>query len=393
MLSTGGRGMLAVGAVLCGVGWGLGYGEARVLGVAALAAVALALAWTAPRPSVRARRTVVPIKVARGDAAHAVVVLVNTGTRPLRGLRAEDHVAGEPVYPATLPAVPPGAEVGARYPLPTHVRGRVAVGPMSLVRGDPLGLSRRAREHGAVETLLVRPRTVALPVLPAGRTHHLEGPTSDTAEDGTLTFHSLREYILGDDLRRVHWRSTARTGVMMVRRMIDVSLPATTVVLDTCVGSYAGRPPWSTSEETFEVAVEVAASVAAAVAGKNFPLHVFTGAGPLTGARDRQAGSGRLLDLFALVKADAAHSLRDTFEILERGRDSDTLVVVTGVESAAELEGLGRVTRRFDRVVVIRVAAPGGPPPGALSLPAQVTRLLVTDLEELARAWHREAVR
>ncbi|MFF7245488.1 DUF58 domain-containing protein [Embleya sp. NPDC008237] len=393
MLSTGGRGMLAVGAALCGVGWGLGYGEARVLGIAALAAVALALAWTAPRPSVRARRTVVPVKVARGDAAHAVVVLVNTGTRPLRGLRAQDHVAGEAVYPATLPVVPPGAEVSARYPLPTHVRGPVAVGPMSLVRSDPFGLSRRTREHGSVETLLVRPRTVPLPVLPAGRTHHLEGPTSDTAEDGTLTFHSLREYTLGDDLRRVHWRSTARTGVMMVRRMIDVSLPSTTIVLDTAPGSYTGRPPWSTATETFETAVEVAASVAAAVAGKNFPLRVFTGAGPLTNERDREPGSGRLLDLFAVVEADASHSLRDTFDILERGRDSDTLVVVTGVESASALEALGRVTRRFDRVILVRVAAPGGPPPPALPLPTQVTRLLVTDLEELARAWHREAMR
>lgn len=393
MLSTGGRGMAAVGVVLCGVGWGLGYGEAQVLGVAALTAVALALAWTAPRPSVEARRAVVPTKVARGDAAQAVVVLVNTGTRPLRGLRAEDHVAGEPVYPATLPVVPPGAEVSARYPLPTHVRGPVAVGPMALVRSDPFGLSRRAREHGAIETLLVRPRTVPLPVLPAGRTHHLEGPTSDTAEDGTLTFHSLREYTLGDDLRRVHWRSTARTGVMMVRRMIDVSLPATTVVLDTSPGSYTGKASWSTRFETFELAVEVAASVSAAVAAKNFPIRVFTGAGPLTGAHDRDPGSGHLLDLFSLIEADEAHTLRDSFEILERGRDSDTLVVITGVESDAELESLGRVTRRFDRVVLIRVAAPGSPPPSAVPVPAHVTRLLVTDLDELARAWHREAVR
>jgi uncharacterized protein (DUF58 family) len=395
MLSPGGRAMLAVGVVLCGVGWGLGYGEARVLGVAALAAIALALLWTSSQPSVRARRTIQPTKVARGDAAQAVVKLENTGTRPLRGLRAEDRVAGEAVYPVTLPVVLPGAAVSARYPLPTHERGRVDVGPMALVRSDPFGLSRRSREHGAIEQLLVRPRTVPLPVLPAGRTHHLEGPTSDTAEDGTLTFHSLREYTLGDDLRRVHWRSTARTGVMMVRRMIDVSLPATTVVLDTSPQSYPdGKSFEGVVFETFELAVEVAASVSASVAGKNFPLRVLTGAGPLAGAGRPDQGAEHLLDLFALVASDETHSLGNTFEALERGRDSDTLVVVTGVGvSTARLKALSRVTRRFDRVLLVRVAAPGSPPPPAVSLPASVTTLRVTGLDELARAWRREAMR
>ncbi|WP_406290238.1 DUF58 domain-containing protein [Embleya sp. NBC_00896] len=387
--------MAAIGVLMGVAGWGFGYREAQILAIAALLAVVLALAWTAPRPSVRARRTVVPKKVARGDAAQAVVVLANTGTRPLRGLRAEDRVAGAPVLPVMLPTVAPGAEVSARYPLPTHTRGSVEVGPMALVRTDPLGLGRRSREHGAVETLLVRPRTVPLPVLPAGRTHHLEGPTSDTAEDGTLTFHSLREYTLGDDLRRVHWKSTARTGVMMVRRMIDVSLPTTTIVLDTAPASYASEGARARDSDTFELAVEVAASVSTAVARKNFPVRVLTGAGPLVGADGRDPGAGRLLDLFALVGADEEHRLTEAFEALERGRDSDTLVVVTGTGTgtSTQLDALGRVTRRFDRVVLVRVAAPASPPPGPVPLPVHVTRLLVTDLEELARAWHREAMR
>lgn len=126
------------------------------------------------------------------------------------------------------------------------------------LRGDPL-----------------RPPQNRAPAGPPGRPDApLEGPTSDTADDGTLTFHSLREYVLGDDLRRVHWRSTARSGRLMVRRMIDVSLPTTTVVLDTSRDSY--RDP-----EAFETAVDVAASVAGAAVLNHFPIRILTSAGLL----------------------------------------------------------------------------------------------------------------
>lgn len=391
MLSSSGRAVLGTGAVLGGLGWGLGYGEALILGTACLTAVAIAAAWAYPRQSLRARREVVPAKVARGDRTEGVVVLSNVGSRTVRGLRAEDSVAGVPVYPVALPPVRPGTEVRARYPLPSHRRGRVAVGPMHLIRSDPLGLGRRSRTHGEVETLLVRPRTIPLPVLPAGRTHHLEGPTSDTAQDGTLTFHSLREYVLGDDLRRVHWRSSARTGTMMVRRMVDVSLPATTIVLDTSAAAYddAGGPP------VFEVAVDAAASVACAVAGSNFPVQVLTGAGPL-GGRAGSGGAdraGRLLDLLALVETDSDHTLAAAFDALERLREGDTLVVVTGTADTKGLQRLGRVARRYDRVVVVRAAAVGTIRPAPIPLPAAIVGMDVTSLDELGTAWRAEALR
>ncbi|GCD96937.1 DUF58 domain-containing protein [Embleya hyalina] len=389
MLSPGGHAVLGTGVLLSGLGWGLGYPEAVDLGAACLLAVVLAAAWAYPRQSIRARREVVPAKVARGDPTEGVVVLSNTGTRTVRGLRAEDFVAGEPVYPVALPPVPPGGQVRARYPLPSHRRGRVPVGPMHLIRGDPLGLGRHARVHGDIETLLVRPRTVPLPVLPAGRTHHLEGPTSDTAQDGTLTFHSLREYVLGDDLRRVHWKSTARMGSMMVRRMVDVSLPVTTVVLDTDPSAYEDRggPP------VFEVAVDAAASVACAVARHHFPLRFLTGAGPLDDDRGRGPDAGRILDLLALVETDPGHTLAAALDALERLRPTDTLVVVTGTTATIGPNRLGRLGRRYDRVVVIRIAPAHHRHPAPSALPPGVVGMDVTGLDELGVAWRAEAQR
>jgi uncharacterized protein (DUF58 family) len=379
-LTGSGIAALVTGLVACGLGWGLGYPEALALGITALAAVAFALAWTQPMPSVQARREIVPVRVARDEAAQGVVVLRNTGTRTLRGLRAEDRVGGVPVFPVELPPVAPGMEIRARYRLPTDRRGSVPVGPMLLVRGDPLGLARRVRDCGPVKELLVRPRTVALPVLPAGRTHHLEGPTSDTAEDGTLTFHSLREYVLGDDLRRVHWRSSARTGRLMVRRMVDVSLPATTVVLDTGENAYQSG--------MFETAVDIAASVAEAAARDNFPVRVLTGSGPLPVPEGREPGADHLLDRLSLVSADPRHSLTDALDILERLREGDTLIVVTGTRLVLPADRLGRLRGRFGRMIVVRAGAAEDE-----SAPLGVPMLTLHDVEDLAPAWRREAMR
>ena len=395
MLTPSGYGVLVVGVAASVLGWGWGYREGVVLGVACLLAVVTALAWTTRRPSIQARREVVPGKVARGDSAQGRVSLTNNGGRALRGLRAEDHVARIAVPPVYLPTVGPGAEIRARYDLPTHRRGRVEIGPMDLVRGDPLGLTRRARQYGGLETLIVRPRTIALNALPAGRTHHLEGPTSDTADEGTLTFHSLREYVMGDDLRRVHWKSTARTGTMMVRRLKDVSLPQTTLVLDTNPAAYGDGLDADERGQAFEVAVDIVASIASSVTRNNFPLTVLTGGGPMPGVLGEHRRQEHWLDLLAEVWPQADHSLADAFDAVERQRGGDALIVVTGGTDTLGLQRLDRVQSGFDRALLVRVApvptrgAPTGTGAGATVVP----HLRVSNLEEFAVAWRKEISR
>ena len=250
-----------------GPGYGFGYPEAAILGVGCLLAVGVGLVWTGRSPQLAAHRRVTPRKVARGDHAEGSVTLGNTGRRTRRGLEVTDR-CGELALTLQVPPLAAGAEHTVRYSLPTGRRGRIALGPLRLERTDPLGLVRRVRAfgpgEGGTDTLLVRPRVCLLPVLPSGTAHHVEGPTSDTADEASLTFHALREYVLGDDLRRVHWRSTARTGTLMVKQLVDVSLPHTTVVLDTRSAAYR-------TEDDFELAVDAAASVALAAARSHFP--------------------------------------------------------------------------------------------------------------------------
>ncbi|GHH04581.1 DUF58 domain-containing protein [Streptomyces lanatus] len=380
MLSGTGWGTLAGGAVLTTTGYALGYGEAAALGVTCLLAVAFAVLWALPAPVLGAERRIVPSRVSRGDPAEGVVVLTNTGSRARRGLRAVDRCGGQDIT-VEVPALNPGATHELRYPLPTARRGRVPVGPLRLERTDPLGLVRRMRPYGEPDTVLVRPRTCPLPVLPSGQAHHVEGPASDTADDGSLTFHALREYVLGDDLRRVHWRSTARTGTLMVRQMIDVSLPHTTLVLDT-------RRPAYASGDDFELAVDCAASIACAAARSHFPVHLVGATGPILRTDGTGDDGDALLDALAVVRGEELASVTAAFEGLERGRGDGALVVVTG-----DARGLGvvdRVRRGFGRVTVVLVGDADTDGPGTAS---DVRQLRVTSLDELAAGWRREAVR
>ncbi|WLW53470.1 DUF58 domain-containing protein [Streptomyces sp. YU58] len=387
MLSATGWGTLAAGSVLTGTGYAFGYGEAAALGLTCLLAVAAAVLWALPAPVLGAERRIAPSRVGRGDAAEGVVTLTNTGSRTRRGLRAVDR-CGDRDITAAVPPLRPGTAHELRYALPTARRGRVPVGPLRLERTDPLGLARRMRPYGGAETLLVRPRVRPLPVLPSGQAHHVEGPASDTADDGSLTFHALREYVLGDDLRRVHWRSTARTGTLMVRQMVDVSLPHTTVVLDTRERAYA-------SEDDFELAVDCAASVAHAAARSHFPVHLLGETGPLLHTDGSGDDAEALLDGLAVVGRSDLKSLAGAFDGLENHRGGGALVVVTGTDDTWGLGAVDRVRHRFDRVTMVRVGADarGEGVREASGARVGVPQLHVASLDDLLAGWRREAAR
>ncbi|GAA5086523.1 uncharacterized protein (DUF58 family) [Thermocatellispora tengchongensis] len=372
MLTPLGWGTMAVSLALYAAGFLLGYPELAVLATGGALALASAFLWTAPKASLEVSREVTPLKVPRGDAAVAVLHVRNTGRWALSGLRARDRF-GETEQSVDVPRLPRRSSRTVTYPLPTGRRGEIPVGPLLLVRADPLGLTRRVREYGEPATLLVRPRTADLAVLPSGRAHHLDGPTSDSAPAGTATFHTLREYVVGDDLRHVHWRSSARTGTLMVRQLVDASLPTTTVALDTRAGAYG-------SEDRFELAVDVAASVAVAAARAGFPVRVLSGEGVLLEGAGGRGDAEAVLDRLATVTAGE----RGAAEAVRLARGGGALVMVTG--DARDTASASADRRRFDRVVCLNAGSAGAVPaaPG-------VTVLDVPDLDALPAAWRGAA--
>ncbi len=284
-LTARGWGVLAVVVASAGLGLALGYPEGVGLAVGALLLLivsfflisgggpAFALALAPPRVE-RLSDTVVRVDV---EAARA----------HRRGLRLRGTDSSHPVvWDAT--------GVHADIPVPTHRRGPVSLGPWVLERVDPWGLMRRrvGEVEGVALLVVPRVRPVSLAALPSALADF-----GGSAEMGTTTFATLREYVIGDELRHVHWRSSAKTGKLMMRQYVDVTRPRITLVLVAEERAY-------TSADEFEEAVDFIASLAAVASSSGLDVEVVT-----TSGERASHGGGRstaVLDLLALVERGAS---------------------------------------------------------------------------------------
>jgi uncharacterized protein (DUF58 family) len=212
-------------------GTALGYDEVLVLGVGCLVALVLAAVLVLVRPKIQLEREIFPLRVTRGEPSVGVLTVRNLSRRLGLRMSATEPFGAREVR-VDVPRLKHRQSRRVTYRLPTDRRGVIAVGPLRWDRSDPAGLVRRSQALGSVERLYVNPVTHHVGLAPSGRARHLEGPKADTAPSGTITFHALRDYVRGDDLRRIHWRSSARLGTLMVRELVDTSLAHTTVLLD-----------------------------------------------------------------------------------------------------------------------------------------------------------------
>jgi uncharacterized protein (DUF58 family) len=380
-LTTTGRAVLGGSVVIYAAGWALGHRELIAAAVVGVVAVALAVPWGWIQPAAEAERSVSPVRVTRGDRAEACLrVRRGSGWQPAMVVR--DRVAAE-TLDTLVPRRTPGDVHESRYKLPTSRRGVVPVGPLSVVRSDPLGLVGSTRRLGQTTTLWVCPRVHPVTPLASGRQRDLEGPTEDRAS-GSITFHALRQYVPGDDLRLVHWPSTARTGTLMVRQQVDPSQPHTTVVLDTRRSVYGGGSAGQ-HDECFEEAVDAAASLVVASAGRRFPVRLLTTGGLVAGGRSGQTQVRPLLDELTTVGVSGSGSLADVARLGTEpaGR---CLVVITGRPPEDELAAVGALDRHVAALAVVRFDADAAPAAVKGDGPVDV---VARDAEQFALLWRQ----
>jgi len=351
-LTPRGAGLLASAGLLLAAGFGFGYPELTLLGSAAAIATGCAFAHAAWRPGLSVKRVADPDRVARGDPAKMTLTVRNTGRLASASLIAEDRCGPNPV-PVPLLRLRPGHDTTVTYPVPTHRRGVIPIGPLRVTRRDALGLVSLARAHGETTTVWVHPRIHHLNAVPAGVARSLDGRL-DRVPHGTITFDSLREYVVGDELRRVHWRTSAKVGELMVREDLDTSLPQIVVLLD----DRASAHPRESVDETFESACEAAASVVAAAVREDIPvtLQLVSGGG----------GAANFLDLLAEAHLHRDGDLLAATTRLRQQRLGDTLVFLTGSGGAADL-GLVGALRGPYAALVVGLFGTGGAAPAAVS--------------------------
>ncbi|ADL47671.1 DUF58 domain-containing protein [Micromonospora aurantiaca (nom. illeg.)] len=361
-ITARGIGLLVAALVLLGVGFRYAYPELTVLGAAAAVAVGYAVVNAAWRPRLSVQRRADPDRVARGEPAAMELTVRNSARLRAANLVAEDRCAGA-LVPVPLLRLRPGRDTVVRYDVPTHRRGVVPVGPLRVVRRDPLGLVALARGYGGTVPVWVHPRIHPLSAVPTGAGRSLDGRT-DSVPHGSITFDSLREYVVGDELRRVHWRTSARVGELMVRENVDTSLPRLVVVLDNRASAHPDRA--GGVAESFESACEAAASVVAAAVREDLPVQMLL----VVPAEVEPAGAAGPLDRLAAVElADAGPDvLPAATGRLRRDRLGDTLVFLTGPGGRDDLGHVGALRGAYPSVVVGMFGADGPTAAGAAGL-------------------------
>jgi len=356
-----GIGLFVAAAALLAAGFRFAYPELALLGAAGATAGGYALAVAAWRPRLAVVRRAEPDRVSRGEPATMTVTVHNRGRLRSANLVAEDRCGGVPV-PVPVLRLRPGKDTTARYDVPTTRRGVVPVGPLRVTRRDPLGLVSLSRPYGETVPVWVHPRVHPLSVVPTGAGRSLDGRV-DSVPHGSITFDSLREYVVGDELRRVHWRTSARVGELMVRENVDTSLPRLVVLLDNRAVAHPQRV--AGLAESFEAACEAAASVLTAAYRADLPVVLVLVASEEAVSPAGAPDSEVVGPLDRLAAAGLGADTLDAMLTRLRGdRLGDTLIALTGPGGRETLGRFGALRGAYPSVVVgvFGAAEPAQPP-------------------------------
>src|SRR4051812_31468165 len=336
-MTTRGRSFLAAAAA-AGVSAVI-LGEKDLLRVAVLLAALplLAAAYVGrSRYKLACTRSLDPGRTPVGTSARVILRLQNLSRLPTGTLMLEDRL---PYALGSRPRVVLerlGAHQASSvaYTVRADVRGRYAIGPLVIRLTDPFGLCELTRSFPSVDKLTVIPQVVALPTVRlageyAGTGDSRARSVAVHGEDDAAT----REYRRGDDLRRVHWRSTARTGELMVRREEQPWETRATVVLDTRAQAHHGEGPTA----SFEWAVSAAASIAVHLRHAGYKLRLVTGEGADVEATD-SSGDSIVLDHLADVRPTPHGNISVLVDAVRKRSDGGLVIALFGSLTTAEAQ-------------------------------------------------------
>jgi uncharacterized protein (DUF58 family) len=275
-----------------------------------------------------------------GDRLDVEVKL--TAKRTVSTFILEERVPERLGNPVRLPIakLSSGSAVSHRYGLRAARRGVYEIGPLVAIAGDPLGLSQRETIVAEPFELLVHPRVELVSDRPLTRQFEdppIRPPVSKPWPSG-LEFYGMREYALGDDLRRIVWRASARTGKIMVREAEQGITDQITIVIDTDRGTHS-RDGEDLSE-SFETGVRVVASLGVRHLREGYEVSVFTNQGPLTRPLRGATSQLILLDNLARLEQSRQPFSQALMHILSSQRRDAHMIFVTphlGNEEAARL--------------------------------------------------------
>lgn len=274
LLTTRGRAFVGAGATLGLAGIIFGFPDltrfgALLLGLPYIGAIVVRTRKT----RMRIERHISPERISAGQDAHVALAFENVSATTTPVFLAEerlDYVLGDrPRF--VVGRIPPGRLRVIDYTVRSHVRGRYHLGPLGVQLQDPFGLANRNAVLEGSADLVILPQVHPLSVS--------RQPSSGVGSEGEqahlIALHgeddvTIREYRDGDDLRRIHWPATARTGDLMVRQEDRPAQRRAVVLLDPRPEAHGGSGPTS----SFEWAVSAAASIGAHLCESGYAVHL-----------------------------------------------------------------------------------------------------------------------
>jgi uncharacterized protein (DUF58 family) len=278
-------------------------------------------------------RRALPLSATAGEAVELTYTLVNTGRLPKFYLLVRDTLPrGVPLAAGPPPLVLglwPGEERETQCFVEARLRGVFALGPALVFSTDPLGLQTFSRKIPSVSELIVYPAVLPLrnSWLRSAAAGRRGGANALLRGDGD-DFYGVREYSPGDELRRVHWRTTARTGKLAVTEYAQGVTLDVTIALDLYQGAYKGTG--NDERSALETAVMLAAALLGDLLRHGHSVRLLT-AGKVGGISARRSDDMPVfLERLARVQADSMQTLADVLaEDRENSLGSATIVAIT----------------------------------------------------------------
>lgn len=345
-LTRRGWALLATAGAAALAGYLVGIVELYPLAAAAAVLVLSARAWVGARTwDVRASRSIRPTRVPAGGEARVVVAVRNhaSGLSPLVTVR-DAFVDGRPAGTFAVAPLASGESRAAHYRLPAPRRGVFQFRPLELELCDPFGLAGIVRVAAPAASLTIHPAVHLLP-------HHTIPSDSDRDQKvsvpllgrGGDEFYALREYQAGDDLRQVHWVSTARTDELMIRQPQNLWRGKTTVVVDSRANVHHGA--------SFEECLSAAASLAVSGLRGGMQVRVCVAGGHDSGMGMGPGHEGTVLDTLAVAAPTAAAPL--AARLRSSAVSGPIVLVTTDAASGNDLSAATRAAGRSDSVLLI----------------------------------------
>ncbi len=368
---------LATAVALVAMGLVFHWPAVLILGLAVVLVCLAAATYLLRPPDLRVERRIAPDRVPKGELAIAHLRVRNRARRTFPGEIGAQQV-GDRDVDVELPRLRRGETELRTSVLPTDRRGLHEIGQVVLRRSDPFKLVIAERRYAAPSELLVLPKVLPFRALRNTLTRSIDGSTDDTNPHGSMVFHQLREYVPGDDIRKIHWPSTAKlaySGDLIVRQDVDEAQPYVVILVDLRPQNY--------SPESFELALDAAASAISSAASGRAPFELRTTGGAVIGGPHNQS-TAPSMEALALAQPTPEGSLSAELTAIRRTRGGAALVVVTGVPDPAEVPAVAGLRVKFQRTFLLSVTPEPQPPqhhPG-------LTVIQGSDEEQLSAAWN-----